>query len=87
MSWRVLEASRDAQRGAVDHAVQAEVEEVAAELERALQLVQGANEGGVIQVNLGAGVEVVAGAAAVADQGHDSSESSDSEEGDESEAC
>ena len=87
LSWRVLQASHRAQRGTVDHEAQAVVEEVAVGLEQALQLVQGGNEHGVIAVNLGAGVEVVPGAVAVADQEHDSSDTSDSDEGDEIEPC
>ena len=87
LSWHVLQASLRAQRGTVDHAAQAEVEEVVAGLEQALQLVQGGNGHGVIAVNLGAGIEVVPGAVAVADQEHDSFDTSDSDEEDEIEPC
>ena len=87
LSWRVLQASRRAQRGTVDHAAQAEVEEVVAGLEQALQLVQGGNEHGFVAVNLGAGVEVVPGVAADAGQEHDQSDTSDSDEESEIEPC
>ena len=87
LSWHVIQASLRAQRGTVDHAAQAEVEEVVAGLEQALQLVQGGNEHGFVAVNLGAGVEVVPGAAADAGQEHDLSDTSDSDEESEIEPC
>ena len=85
LSWHVLQASLRAQRGTVDHAAQAEVEEVVAGLEQALQLVQGGNERAVVVVNLSGGVEVVP--EADAGQDHDLSETSDSDEESEIEPC
>ena len=87
LSWHVLQASLRAQRETVDHAAQAEVEEVVAGLEQALQLVQGGNEHGFVAVNLGAGVEVVPGVAADAGQEDDQSDTSDSEEESEIDPC
>ena len=78
LSWNVLQASLRAQRGTVDHAAQAEVEEVVAGLEQALQLVQGDDEHGVVVVNVGAGVEIVPGVVAATDQ-ENVSDASDSE--------
>ena len=52
LSWDVFQASLRAQRGTVDHAAQAEVEEVVAGLEQALQLVQGGNEHGLLPLTL-----------------------------------
>ena len=87
LSWDVFQASLRAQRGTVDHAAQAEVEEVVAGLEQALQLVQVGNERGFVAVNLGAGVEVVPGVAADAGQEHDQSDTSDSDEESEIDPC
>ena len=87
LSWHVFQASLRAQRGIVDHAAQAEVEEVVAGLEQALQLVQGGNEHGFVAVNLGAAVEVVPGVAADAGQEDDQSDTSDSEEESEIDPC
>ena len=87
LSWDVFQASLRAQRGTVDHAAEAEVDEVVAGLEQALQLVQVGNERGFVAVNLGAGVEVVPGVAADAGQEHDQSDTSDSEEESEIDPC
>ena len=78
LSWNVLQASLRAQRGTVDHAAQAEVEEVVAGLEQALQLVQGDDEHGVVVVDVGAGVEIIPGVVAATDQ-ENVSDASDSE--------
>ena len=87
LSWDVFQASLRAQRGTVDHAAEAEVDEVVAGLEQALQLVQVGNERGFVAVNLGAGVEVVPGVAADAGQDGDQYDTSDSEEESEIDPC
>ena len=87
LSWDVFQASLRAQRGTVDHAAEAEVDEVVAGLEQALQLVQVGNERGFVAVNLGAGVEVVPGVAADAGQEGDQSDTSDSEGESEIDPC
>ena len=87
LSWDVFQASLRAQRGTVDHAAEAEVDEVVAGLEQALQLVQVGNERGFVAVNLGAGVEVVPGVAADAGQEGDQSDTSDSEDESEIDPC
>ena len=78
LAWNVLQASLRAQRGTVNHAAQAEVEEVVAGLEQALQLVQGDDEHGVVVVDVGAGVEIIPGVVAATDQ-ENVSDASDSE--------